>query len=50
MNSILISKVLIKHVKYFQVVYPVDLLPSTLIKPSVIVINLDKRYMPGSYW
>jgi len=25
-------------------------LPSKLVKPSIIVINLDKRYMPGSLW
>lgn len=50
MNSIQIHKVLTKHVKYFQGVYPIDLLPSTLIKPSIIVINLDKHYMPGSHW
>jgi len=50
MNSIQIHKVLTKHVKYFQGVYPVDLLPSTLIKPSIILINLNKHYMPGSHW
>ena len=49
MNTIQITKVLTKHVKYFQRVYPIDLLPSTLIKPSIIVINLDKHYMPGSH-
>ena len=48
MNSIQIHKVL-KRVKYFQGVYPIDLLPSTLIKPSIIVINLDKHDMPGSH-
>jgi len=26
------------------------LLPSTFIKPSIIVINIDKHYMPGSHW
>jgi len=50
MNTIQINKVLTKHVKYFQGVYPIDLLPSTLIKPSVIVISLDKHYMPSSHW
>ena len=50
MNTAQISKVLTKHVEYFQGVYPIDLLPSTLIKPSIIVINLDKHYMPGSHW
>jgi len=50
MNSIHIHKVLTKPVKYFQGVYPIDILPSTLIKPSIIVINLDKDYMPGSHW
>ena len=48
MNNIQINKFLTKHVKYFQGVYPIDLLPSTLTTPSVIVINLDKHYMPGS--
>ena len=50
MNTIQISKVLTKHVKYFQGVYPIDLLPSTLIKPSLIVINFDEHCMPGSHW
>lgn len=50
MNTIQINKVLTKHVKYFQGVYPIDLLPSTIIKPSIIIINLDKHYMPGSHW
>jgi len=49
MNSIQIHKVLTKHVKYFQGIYPMDLLSSTLIKPSIIVINLDKHYMPVSH-
>jgi hypothetical protein len=50
MNTIQIKKVLTKHVKYFQGVYPIDLLPSTLKKPPIFGINLDKHYMPGSYW
>jgi hypothetical protein len=50
MNTIQIDKVLTKHVEYFHGVYPIDILPSTLIKPSIIVINLDKHYMPGSHW
>jgi hypothetical protein len=50
MNTIQINKVLTKHVKYFQGFYPVDLLQSTLIKPSIIVITLNKHYIPGSHW
>jgi len=50
MNTIQISKVLTKHVKYSRGVYPIDILPSTLMKPSIIVINLDKYYMSGSHW
>jgi hypothetical protein len=50
MNIIQIDRVLSKRVKYFQGVYPIDLLSSTLLKPSIIVINLDKHYMPGSHW
>jgi len=50
MNTIQIHKVLTKRVKYFQGVYPLDPLPSTLIKPAINVINLDKLYMPGSHW
>ena len=50
MNTTQIDKVLSKHVKYFKGVYPMDLLPSTLIKPSVIVVNLDKHHMPASHW
>ena len=50
MNTTQIGKDLTKHVDYFQGVYPIDLLPSTLIKPSIIVINLNKHYMSGSYW
>ena len=49
MNTMQISKVLTKHVEYLQAFYPIDLLSSTLIKPSIIVINLDKHYMPGSH-
>jgi hypothetical protein len=50
MNTTQIYKVLSEHVKYFQGVYPKDRLPSTLIEPSIIVVNLDKHYMPGSHW
>jgi hypothetical protein len=50
MNTIQIHKALTKQVKFFQVVYPIDLLTSTLIIPSLIVINLDKHYMLGSHW
>jgi len=50
MNTIQIHKVLTNYVNYFQGVYPLDPLPSTLIKPAIIVINLDKHYMPGSLW
>jgi len=50
MNTVQIHKVLTKHINYFQGVYPLDLLPSTLIKPAIIVINLAKHYMPGSHW
>jgi len=49
MNTTQIDKVLSKHVKYFQGVYPIDLLPPTLIKSSINVVNLDKHYMPGSH-
>jgi len=49
MNTIQIHKGLTKHVNYFQGVYPLDLLPSTLIKPSIIFINLDKHYIPVSH-
>ena len=49
MNCIQIHKLLKKHVKYFKKVYPIDLLTSTLLKPSIIVINLHKHYMPGSH-
>jgi len=50
MNSIQIHKVLAKHVKYFQGFYPIDFDLSILTKPKIIVINLDKLYMPGSHW
>jgi len=50
MNTIQINKVLTKHVAYFQGVYSTDPLPSKIIKPSIIVINLYKHYMPGSHW
>jgi len=45
MKTIQINKVLTKHVRYFQVVYPIDLLPSTH-KAFIIVIYLNKHYMP----
>jgi len=50
MNTVQNHKVLTKHVNYFQGLYPLDLLPCTLIKPAIIVINLDKHYMPISHW
>jgi len=50
MNATQIDKFLSNHVKYFQGVYSIDLLTSTLIKPSIIVYNLDKHYMPGLHW
>jgi hypothetical protein len=50
MNTVQINRILSKHVKYFQWVYPIDLTPATLIKPSIIVINLDEHIMSGSHW
>ena len=50
MNTIQINRVLRKHVKYFQEVYPIHLLPVTLLKPSIVLFNLDKHYIPGSHW
>ena len=50
MNTLQIYNVLTKYVKYLEGVYPLDLLPSTLIKSSIIVINLNKHYMPVSNW
>jgi hypothetical protein len=50
MNTLQTRNVLTKHVKYFQGVYPIDLLTSTIIKPSIFVINVDKHYVPGSHW
>ena len=50
MNNLQIHKVLTKLLKYFQGVYRLVLLASTHIKPSIIVINLDKHYMAGSHW
>jgi hypothetical protein len=47
MNTIQISRVLSKHVKHFQGMYPIDLLLVTPLKPSTIVTNLNK---PGSHW
>jgi hypothetical protein len=50
MNTIQINRILSKYIKYFQGVYPIAHLPATLIKPSIIDINLDKHYMPSSHW
>jgi hypothetical protein len=50
MNTLQINKVLTKHVKYFKGVYPIDLLLQALTKPTIIVVNLDEHYMPGSHW
>ena len=49
MNTPQVNKVLSKQVNYFQGTYAIDLLPSTLIKHSIIVINLDKLNRPGSH-
>jgi hypothetical protein len=50
MNTIQIDRVVSRHVKYFQGGYPIDPFPSSLLKSSIIVINLDKHYMSASYW
>ena len=50
MNTVQFHKDLTKHVKCFQGLYPLDLLTSTLIKPSIIIVILDKNYMRGSHW
>jgi hypothetical protein len=50
MNTIQLDRVLSKSVKYFSGMYPIGLLQSILLKPAVIVINIDKLYMPGSHW
>ena len=50
MNTLQVNGVLTKHVKDFQGIYPIGFLPITLIWPSIIVINFDKHYMPGSHW
>jgi len=49
MNTIDIDKVLTKYVKSFQGVYPIDILKSALVKPSITVIQLDKHYITGSH-
>jgi len=50
MNTTQIDKVLSKHVTYFQDVYPIVFYHQTFIKPSIIVINLDKHYLQCSRW
>jgi len=50
MNFIHTDNVLTKLVNNFHGVSPIDLLPSTLIKTSIIVINPDKHYLPDSHW
>jgi hypothetical protein len=50
MNTVQIHRVLSKRLKAFRGVYPVDLLPPSLKKPAIIVINLDEHYKPGSHW
>ena len=47
--TIQINRILSKHLNYFQEVYPIDLLLSTLLNPSIIVINLSKNYISGSH-
>ena len=36
--------------KYFQGVYPSDLLPSKVRKPALIIANTDSSDKPGSHW
>jgi hypothetical protein len=50
MNTTQTDRVSSKHVKYFQGVYPIDLLPSTVTKPAIIIVNLDKHYLPVYHW
>ena len=47
MNTLQIRKVLTKRVKYFQGVYPLVFTIHTY--KAILVINLDKHYMPGSH-
>ena len=45
-----IQKYMKKNI-YFGGVYPIDLLPYTLIaKPRSFIINLDQSWKPGSHW
>lgn len=40
-----------KVARYFQGVYPVDMLPYSLMpRPSSIIVNLDPHNEPGSHW
>jgi len=50
MNTIQIQKVLSKRVKYFQGVYPVYILPSTIIKLSVTALTLISIICPVCIW
>ena len=50
MNTTQINRILTKHVKYFQGVYPIDLLLSAITKPAITIVNLDKHYTPRSHW
>jgi len=52
MCTIQINRILPKHLNYFQEVYPIDLLLSILLNPSIIVINLSKNYirLSGSHY
>jgi len=49
MYTIQINRILFKHLNYFQEVYPVDLLLSTLLTHIIIVINLSKNYISCSH-
>jgi len=47
--TIQINRILSKYLNYFQEVYSISLLLSTLLNPSMIVINLSKNYISGSH-
>jgi len=50
MNTDQINTILSTHFKYFQGVYPIDLLLSTFLKPAIIIVNFDKHYMSQTVW
>ena len=50
MENTVIDKVLRKNCAIYRGIYSCDLLPDTVVRPSVIVANTNPASRPGQHW